>query len=271
MTKKKTNKDELYHKLLEIEEWEDKPLDEKIEVAHKTIDELYKHSKRNYVAFSGGKNSLVALYLTLQHDPDVTAIYANTGVQYPETRPYVMEIKEKWKVNLIETKPKMTFWQVVEKYGLPDRTRLKSGKPMCCLLLKEEPVYEVIKKKYLTGQITGLSAFESRTRKMLIARHGLVYYSWKFGRRNLKWRFWTAHPLAYWTDADIFEFIEKEKLPINPAYEKYELTRTGCVPCTAHLLWEEQVAKVNPKLYEFLQKLRGQKLIDKFIVDNKNE
>lgn len=264
MAKKKTSKDELYYRLVEIEMWEDKPLEEKIEVAHKTIERLYEHSKRNYVAFSGGKNSLVALYLTLQHDPDVTVIYANTGVQYPETRPYVMKLKEEWKLNLIETKPKMTFWQIVEKYGFPN-TRLKGGKPMCCIILKEDPVYEVIKKKYLTGQITGISAFESRTRKMLIARHGLIYYSWRFGRKNLRWRLWTAHPLAYWTDADIFEFIEKEKLPLNPAYEKYELERTGCVPCTAHLMWEEQVAKVNPKLYEFIQKLKKQNLISQYI------
>jgi len=253
-----------YKKIKAVEEWEDKPIEEKIEVAHKVIEDLYKHSKRNYVAFSGGKNSLVALYLTLQHDPNVTVLYVNTGVQFPETRPYVMKLKEEWKLNLIEAKPKTTFWKIVEQYGFPKQSRLKE-KPMCCLLLKEEPAYRVIKKKFLTGQITGLSAFESRSRKLLIARHGLLYYTWKFGRWNLNWRFWSAHPLAYWTDADVFEFIEKEKLPLNPAYEKYELTRTGCVPCTAHLLWEEQVAKVNPRLYEFLQKLRGQKLIDKYV------
>lgn len=262
--KKKIDKDELYNRFVEIEEWENAPIEDKLEVAHSVIEQLYNNSKRNYVAFSGGKNSTVALYLTLQHDPDVTVLYVNTGVQYPETRKYVMELKEKWKLNLIEAKPETTFWKVVEQYGLPNQSRLKQ-KPMCCLLLKEKPAYKVIKKKFLTGQITGLSAFESRARKLLIATNGLLYYTHKFGRWNLNWRFWSAHPLAYWTDVDVFNYMEKEGIPINPAYKKYELERTGCVPCTAHLLWEEQVAKVNPKLYEFIQKLKRQNLISNYV------
>ncbi len=38
-----------------------------------------------YVAFSGGKDSLVTLHLALQADPDVPVAFFDSGLEFPET------------------------------------------------------------------------------------------------------------------------------------------------------------------------------------------
>ena len=67
-----------------------------------------------YVSFSGGKDSTVLLDIVRQDYPDVPAVFCNTGLEFPEILQFV-----KTKENVIWLRPKMTFRQVVEKYGYP--------------------------------------------------------------------------------------------------------------------------------------------------------
>lgn len=67
-----------------------------------------------YVSFSGGKDSTVLLYLARQIDRDIKAMFVDTGLEYPEIREFVKSFH-----NVDWERPKMTFRQVIEKYGYP--------------------------------------------------------------------------------------------------------------------------------------------------------
>lgn len=74
-----------------------------------------------YVSFSGGKDSTVLLTIAREMYPDVKAVFVDTGLEYPEIRDFVRT----WS-NVEWIRPKMTFRQVIEKYGYPLVNRFQS-------------------------------------------------------------------------------------------------------------------------------------------------
>lgn len=85
-----------------------------------------------YVSFSGGKDSTVLLDIVRSLYPDIPAVFSDTGLEYPEIREFVRTFD-----NVEWLKPKMSFKQVIEKYGYPFISKEIS-----------ESVYHA--KKYLT-------------------------------------------------------------------------------------------------------------------------
>ena len=81
----------------------------------KVIKEWYEHWEGNvFVSFSGGKDSTVLLDIVRSVYPDVPAVFANTGLEYPEIVEFVKTID-----NVIWTKPKKSFRKVLEEHGYP--------------------------------------------------------------------------------------------------------------------------------------------------------
>lgn len=67
-----------------------------------------------YVSFSGGKDSTVLLDIARGMYPNIPAVFVDTGLEYPEIREFVKGFD-----NVEWIKPKITFRQVIEKYGYP--------------------------------------------------------------------------------------------------------------------------------------------------------
>lgn len=90
------------------------PLDVKVRLTRERIKQWYEHwDGLVYVSFSGGKDSTVLLDIVKQVYPDVPAVFCDTGLEYPEVRELALR-----KADVI-LKPKMTFKEVIEKYGYP--------------------------------------------------------------------------------------------------------------------------------------------------------
>lgn len=92
------------------------PLEIKIAITKQRIREWigYYGVDGVYVSFSGGKDSTVLLDIVRQEYPHVQAVFADTGLEYPEIRDFVKTFD-----NVVFVKPKMNFRQVIEKYGYP--------------------------------------------------------------------------------------------------------------------------------------------------------
>lgn len=67
-----------------------------------------------YISFSGGKDSTVLLDITRKLYPNIKAVFANTGLEYPEIQSFV---KQHDNVDII--RPKMRFDEVIKTYGYP--------------------------------------------------------------------------------------------------------------------------------------------------------
>ena len=67
------------------------PLEIKIAKSKQRIQEWIDYFGYNgvYVSFSGGKDSLVLLHLARTVNPNIKAMFVDTGLEYPEIKEYV--------------------------------------------------------------------------------------------------------------------------------------------------------------------------------------
>ncbi len=233
-------------------------------------EELIKQAIERYkdniaVACSFGKDSIIVLHMALNYNPNIKVVFENTGVEFPETIKYKKMMVKKWNLNLIETKPIKTFWQCLKEYGLPQpRGKGKHREPKCCYYCKNRP-FKLIKKEFhLQAIFTGLTKWESRQRKLLVGRYdhkeeerdGIKFCGQRYYMNTDN--IWKYHPIAYWKEEDVWNYIKKNNIPINPVYTKWNglYKRVGCLPCTAYIDWEKKLPKSHPKLYQRLKKLQ---------------
>lgn len=104
------------HTLEELKQWQALPLDIKIRMSKTRIRGWINEYGQDgvYVSFSGGKDSTVLLDLVRQDYPNIPAVFVDTGLEYPEIREFVKSFD-----NVVWLKPKLTFKQVIQKYGYP--------------------------------------------------------------------------------------------------------------------------------------------------------
>lgn len=237
-------------KLEYFDEMKSMPFDDKLEHSLSLIENVLNEHKC-CVACSFGKDSVVMLHLVRRFMPDIPVIFSNTGVEFKETLEFKEYLVKKWNLNYTELKPEKTFWQCVEEYGYPKQRFKSKGhsgwKPKCCYYLKVKPPRMFYRENNIECVFLGITHDESYQRKWQIIRHGDYYYV--KGEKIYK-----ALPLAYWNEDNVWKYIEMFNLPVNPAYKKYGINRVGCIPCTSHKKWEEQMMKLFPKLYRKIKK-----------------
>jgi len=232
-----------------------KPLDEKIFLAKQVITKhIWEFGEGDvFIAWSGGKDSTFLLSLIRQVSVNIPVVFSNTGVEYPETVKFVRDLAKEWRLEFIELHPELTFWECVERWGFPPPSRFNTGDkyrgtPRCCYHLKEKPIIELIKQRHFKGNFVAVTAWESWGRRISAGRLGLCHFSKVYGLCRVR-------PILFFRPDEIWYLTHKWQIPVNPIYEK--LPRCGCMPCTGHIGWEGQLARTNPKLYEFIQQKRG--------------
>ena len=104
------------HTIGDLYQMQSLPLNAKISMTERRIREWVEEYGEDgvYVSFSGGKDSTVLLDMARKLYPDIKAVFVDTGLEYPEIRQFVKSFD-----NVDWLKPKITFKQVIEKYGYP--------------------------------------------------------------------------------------------------------------------------------------------------------
>jgi len=227
-------------------------LQPKITTAKQLIIKALEDVEYPVIAFSGGKDSLVVLDLVRQIAPVIPGVFENTGNEYPETVAYVKTIE-----NIVELHPDISFWECAKKYGLPKlKSKSKSHGNQCCIKLKEEPFKKYCKNNPVDLVFTGLTAAESRNRMMMLKRMGHLYW-------HKSEEIWKCHPIADWTDLDVWQYIKIRNLEYNPIYD-IGIPRCGCRFCTAYISWKEVTELYNIKDTQTLMKFQGYKIFSDY-------
>ena len=105
------------HSINELYQMQSLPLDLKIRMTQTRVRDWYNHYGGDvYLSFSGGKDSTVLKHIieNTLGVYDIPSVFCDTGLEYPEIKTFV-----KCCENVTIIRPKMTFRQVIEKYGYP--------------------------------------------------------------------------------------------------------------------------------------------------------
>ena len=286
------------------------PLEVKIRKTQERIREWYEHyNGQVYVSFSGGKDSTVLLDIVRRLYPDIEAVFVDTGLEYPEIRVFVKGFD-----NVTWLKPRMNFKEVIEKYGYPiiskevantvggakegntrwskldgTNVNIKTGElsnfncqkwkylldapfkvsDKCCEEMKKKPT-KLYEKVTNNKPIIGMMACESQKRQMHYLKTGCNAFDKK--RKQ-------SQPLAFWTEQDIFQYIQLYSLSIASCYgeiiegdqisgQEYldgcmshlttsKCKRTGCMFCMFGVHLEktpnrfQMMKTTHPKQYDY--------------------
>lgn len=178
-----------------------------------------------YVAFSGGKDSVVALDLVQRALPHncFKVLFGDTGMEFPDTYETVEKIKQicaEEKIEFLQAKSKLkpeNTWQI---FGPPAVTIR-----WCCSVHKTTPqimqLREVLQKPDFTGMaFTGVRGDESLSR----SEYDAISYGGKHSGQ------YSCHPILEWNTAELFLYIYENGLTFNNAYKKGN-TRAGYLVC----------------------------------------
>jgi phosphoadenosine phosphosulfate reductase len=191
----------------------------------KTMISLYDDRRENIVQFSGGKDSIVLLHLAKRSGLDFSYSYQNTTIDPPG---HIGFIRNNFpEVTIMQ--PIYSFWELIEKYGLPTRQHR-----FCCQHLKE-----YVGKGAKTFE--GLRIDESKEEEIRYSRRGKSNRISARGRRLLALKEPEAcdtrikdkihaYPIMNWTTKDIWAYIHKNKLIYPDFYDK-GFHRLGCIGC----------------------------------------
>jgi phosphoadenosine phosphosulfate reductase len=162
----------------------------------------YEPAEGYYLAFSGGKDSIVLYDLAVKSGVKFDAHYSQTGIDPPEL---VAFIREHYPA-VAWDKPKERMWSLIERKGLPTR-RFR----FCCQVLKERGGRD-------RTVVTGIRSAES-TRRM---KRQMV--------ENSKPHQSLLHPMIDWLTEDVWGYIRANHLPYCSLYDE-GFGRLGCVLC----------------------------------------
>ncbi|KKL78849.1 hypothetical protein LCGC14_2020760, partial [marine sediment metagenome] len=173
----------------------------KVEVAIDRI-QTFEPQEGFFLAFSGGKDSVVIEDLTQKASVAFDIHYNITGIDPPEL---VYFIRNNYP-NIVYEKPLENIWHLVERKGLPRRNAR-----FCCEYLKEHSGGGRV-------VLTGIRWQESWRRKK---RAMVETCRWVKAKSFL-------HPIIDWTTAEVWEYIKSNNLPYCSLYDE-GFHRLGCV------------------------------------------
>lgn len=157
-----------------------------------------------YLAFSGGKDSVVLKKLAEMAQVKFDAHYSVTTIDPPE----VIKFIKQYHPGVVYDKTERPFLQILQTRGFPTR----QGR-WCC---------EVLKEAHGGGRtlLTGIRWAESSNR----GKRKMVESCYKDNTKTY------VNPIIDWEEDEIWEFIEQYKVPYCELYDQ-GFNRIGCLFC----------------------------------------
>lgn len=186
--------------------------------------------------FSGGKDSLACLYMH-KDDPELVAVYADSGNPFPHVRDFVLRTARALGVSLVVASPDIPVKDWQDANGLPADILPVDASPLmrgitkekypaslvpyvaCCSANLWQPMAKAIAEMGATTVIRGSKASDG---KVGVpdghVENGVTYLS----------------PLWNWSDADVFAYLKGLKAELPPQYEQ-GADSLDCWSCTAYM------------------------------------
>lgn len=178
-----------------------------------------------YVAFSGGKDSVVALDIVQRALPhnSFMVLFGDTGMEFSDTYKVVNQIEhtcEEEGIKFLRSKSNYSPEYTWRKFGPPSQTMR-----WCCSVHKTTPQILLLRKEIGNSHFKGM-AFTGIRGDESISRS--EYDDVSLGEK-VKGQY-SCHPILEWNSAELFSYIFERGLIINETYKKGN-SRAGCLVC----------------------------------------
>jgi phosphoadenosine phosphosulfate reductase len=186
-----------------------------VEVLQRTVFNV----GRLAVVTSFQSSGLVILHMLRDIGPMPPVLFLETGFHFDETLDFVQEISALWDLQVVRLRGAHGSVEgQKERYG-PELYR--RDPEQCCYINKVRPLQLALEE--YDAWVSGLRRDQSagRADTPIIETQALPS-----GRTVLK-----IHPLAYWTEEDVHDYIRRYDIPTHPLLEK-GFASIGCWPCT---------------------------------------
>ncbi|GFO61500.1 sulfate adenylyltransferase [Geomonas silvestris] len=231
------------------------------------LREAYKNFENLCMLWSMGKDSTVLLWLVRKaffgHCP-IPLVHIDTSYKIPEMIEYRDRTAREWGLNLVVGQ---------NRAALADGMHPTRGTFACCCALKTEALRQLLAEHGYTGVIVGVRSDEEGTRakeRYFSPRDSNNDWDFKDQPPELWDQFKTRfepgthlriHPLLDWSEINIWEYIEREAIPVIPLYfergngQRYR--SLGCAPCTA------PIASRARSVTEIIAELRASRVAER--------
>ena len=156
---------------------------------------------------SFGAQSAVMLHLVTQVYPDIPVVLIDTGYLFPETYRFVDELRDRLSLNLKIFRADMSpAWQEA-KFGRLWEQGL-DGIEQYNQINKVEPMASALHSLQTGTWFSGLRRSQSGSRReiKIVQAHQKDVVK--------------VHPIADWTDRQIYKYLKEHKLPYHPLWSK---------------------------------------------------
>lgn len=166
--------------------------------------QMFEPKEGYYLAFSGGKDSIVLKDLAIKAGVKFISHYSLGGLDPPE----LVQFIKKYHGSTVIDRPKDNIWKMIETKGFPKRQSR-----WCC---------ELIKEKSGSGWkvLTGIRWQESPRRR----NRAMVETCRTDGTKTF------IHPIIDWTNNEVWDYIKTNNIPYCSLYNE-GFKRLGCVLC----------------------------------------
>ncbi|HZG86966.1 phosphoadenylyl-sulfate reductase [Paenibacillus sp.] len=186
---------------------------------HAPVEELLKFAVDTFpnivLACSFGAEDVALVHMLQKVRPGTDIFYLDTDFHFKETYETRDKLAEKYGINFVQVKPKLTPEEQAAQHG---EELWKKDPNLCCNIRKVDPLTDVLGR--YEAWITGIRRDQAPTR----ANAKKVEYDVKFGLVKF-------NPIANWSWDDVWNYIRENDVPYNPLHDQ-NFPSIGCEHCT---------------------------------------
>lgn len=159
--------------------------------------------------------SMPLLHMAARLKRGLPIFFLDTGYHFWETLIFRERIASEWQLNVIDLY-RDPRWDVFTRQRV--RTLPLQDPDLCCFLHKVQPMQKALLdvRAWITGIRRDQTAIRAQADILELQEDGLL----------------KINPLLNWRTRDVMRYIEENKLPAHPLFEK-GYRSIGCAPCTA--------------------------------------
>lgn len=179
----------------------------RVKKARRLIANALDKTKKSYIAYSTGKDSLCMAHLVWEQAPDTPAVYFDADAAYPESKENLWTTAQDHPLIIWPCEP---ILDTFKQHGGPTAQGIEYQTMKSTVY---EPIERLLEKYDLDGAFVGLRAAEAWGREQLRKYRGGLFWS-------KRWSLWECCPVLDWSYKDVWAYIFSNGLDYNKAYDK---------------------------------------------------